>query len=213
MAPGAAAGYASPMRKPYAKALCTRVLLKDRSTRGGGLRPPLLNGGAAASGRRPPVEESLVDTLEEDPGAQCFRIGLAHRAGAYPAAAPGAICCHIVLDVATYPPPPRLFGGWGGVGGVSERPLPPLPPPALTAVSASNKNTASYELPVFSLGAHPPPPTPPRPPTPPLNSLGGGGGVGWWGATLRSRSFEIVVILTSKQCGRSGRHSPPHPLG
>ena len=36
---------------------------------------------------RPPVEESLVDILEEDPGAQGFRIGLAHRAGAYPEAA------------------------------------------------------------------------------------------------------------------------------
>ena len=109
--------------QPYAKALCTRVLLKDISTRGAASGRPFLNGGAAASGRRPPVEESLVDILEEDPGAQCFRIGLAHRAGAYPAAAPGAICCHIVPDVATYPhPTPRLFGGWGwdgaGRGGV-----------------------------------------------------------------------------------------------
>ena len=99
------------MRKPYAKALCTRVLLKDISTREG--RPPgapQRGGGAlraAPSGRRPPVDESLVDILEEDLGAQCFRIGLAHRAGAYPAAAPGAICCHIVLDVAP-------FGGFWG---------------------------------------------------------------------------------------------------
>ena len=41
---------ASPMRKPYAKALCTRVLLKD-------IYKGFLNGGAAAGGRRPPVEE------------------------------------------------------------------------------------------------------------------------------------------------------------
>ncbi len=38
------------MRKPYAKALCTRVLLKD-------IYKGFLNGGAAAGGRRPPVEE------------------------------------------------------------------------------------------------------------------------------------------------------------
>ena len=40
----------SPMRKPYAKAMCTRVLLKD-------IYKGFLNGGAAAGGRRPPVEE------------------------------------------------------------------------------------------------------------------------------------------------------------
>ena len=106
------------MRKPYAKAMCTRVLLKD-------IYKGFLNGGAAAGGRRPPVEEGRPEAappcryiLEEDPGAQCFRIGLAHRAGAYPAAAPGAICCHIVPDVATYPhpPPPQTVWGVGGGG-------------------------------------------------------------------------------------------------
>ena len=44
---------ASPMRKPYAKALCTRVLLKD-------IYKGFLNGGAAAGGRRPPVEEGAA---------------------------------------------------------------------------------------------------------------------------------------------------------
>ena len=38
------------MRKPYAKAMCTRDLLKD-------IYKGFLNGGAAAGGRRPPVEE------------------------------------------------------------------------------------------------------------------------------------------------------------
>ena len=66
MAPGAAAGYApalcaSPMRKHCAPGSSSRIDLQ----------------GGAASGR-PPVEESLVDILEEDPGAQGFRIGLAH---------------------------------------------------------------------------------------------------------------------------------------
>ncbi len=46
---------ASPMRKPYAKALCTRVLLKDISTRGGGLWPPLpQRGGGGGGGGAPP---------------------------------------------------------------------------------------------------------------------------------------------------------------
>ena len=81
MAPGAAAGYApalcaSPMRKHCAPGSSSRIYLQGR----GALRAPLLNGGAAPSGRRPPVEESLVDILEEDPGAHGFRIGLAHRA-------------------------------------------------------------------------------------------------------------------------------------
>ena len=45
-------------------------------------------GASSRGGRRPPaVEESLVDIREEDPGAQGFRTGLAHRAGAYPEAA------------------------------------------------------------------------------------------------------------------------------
>ena len=59
-----------PLRKPSAKAMCTRVLLKDMSTSG------------AASGC------PLVDILEEDPGAQSYRTGLPHyRAGAGPEAA------------------------------------------------------------------------------------------------------------------------------
>ena len=41
------------MRKPYAKAMCTRVLLKD-------IYKGFLNGGAAAGGRRPPVEEGAA---------------------------------------------------------------------------------------------------------------------------------------------------------
>ena len=81
MAPGAAAGYApalcaSPMRKHCAPGSSSRIYLQGGAASG----RPFLNGGAAASGRRPPVEESLVDILEEDPGAHGFRIGLAHRA-------------------------------------------------------------------------------------------------------------------------------------
>ena len=47
---------ASPMRKPCAKALCTRVLLKD-------IYKGFLNGRAAAGGRRAPCRH----IPEEDP--------------------------------------------------------------------------------------------------------------------------------------------------
>ncbi len=97
------------MRQPDAQALCESTVRQGPPQgyiyTGGGLRPAA-----------PPVEESLVDILEEDPGAQCFRIGLAHRAGAYPAAAPGAICCHntgccYLPPPQTVPPPPQTV--WG----------------------------------------------------------------------------------------------------
>ena len=83
------------MRQPYAQTLCESTVHQGPPQ---GYIQGIPQRGAAAGGRRRPVEE--------DPGAKCFRIGLAHRAGAYPAAAPGAICCHIVPDVATYPSPP-----------------------------------------------------------------------------------------------------------
>ena len=79
------------MRQPYAQALCESTVHQGPPQgyiyKGG--RPPAAppQRGAAASSRCPPVEESLVDIPEEDPGAQGFRIGLAHRAGAYPEAA------------------------------------------------------------------------------------------------------------------------------
>ena len=107
------------MRKPYAKAMCTRVLLKD-------VYRGFLNGGAAAGGRRPPVEEERPEAappcrhiLEEDPGAQGFRIGLAHRAGAYTEA---AILSSVFWQATNQPinqPPQTVWWvgwGWGWVG-------------------------------------------------------------------------------------------------
>ena len=74
---------ASPVRKPCAPGSSSRISTRDSST--GGRRP---------GGRRPTVEDGRPDgappcrhILEEDPGAQGFRTGLAHRAGAYPEAA------------------------------------------------------------------------------------------------------------------------------
>ena len=59
-------------QQPYAQVLCETHVYQ-------GLPQGYVYKGGAPSGR-PPVEESLVDILEEDPGAHGFRIGLAHRA-------------------------------------------------------------------------------------------------------------------------------------
>ena len=120
------------MRQPYAQALCESTVHQG---------PPqgyIYKGGApgaAASGRRPPVEESLVDILEEDPGAQGFRIGLAHRAGAYPEAAILSSGFGQATNQPTNqfsPPPPRQFRDVAGLAFIlfPQLAVPPYRAPA-----------------------------------------------------------------------------------
>ena len=104
---------ASPMRKPYAKALCTRVLLND-------IYKEFLSS--------PPCRH----IPEEDPGAQGFRTELAHTAGAYPEAAIlssgfGRRPINQSINPPHPAPHPPNSLGWGGVG-TGIVPPPPRPP-------------------------------------------------------------------------------------